>query len=84
MPIPAMQQCPKFDSCSAPICPLDKQRQQRTMLRDERLCHYIRKAIRNEPATGLEALIVDEAKLVIVDAHLDKALDRAIKRASKN
>jgi hypothetical protein len=50
------------------------------MLRDERLCHYVRKAICNEPVSGLDALIVDAAKLVIVDAHLDKALDRAVKR----
>ena len=83
MPIPAMQQCPKFDSCSAPLCPLDKQRQQRSMLRDERLCYYIRKAIRKDTVTGLDAMIVAAANRVMIEAHLDRALERAMKKSKQ-
>lgn len=82
MPTPAIHHCPRFESCSAPICPLDKQRQQRKMLRDERLCHYIRKAIRKEAVSGIDALIVEAANRVMIEAHLNKALERAVKRAT--
>ena len=36
-----MYDCPKFESCSAPICPLDSKWQLRTHLNGERVCHYL-------------------------------------------
>ena len=36
-----MHDCPKFDSCSATLCPLDKGLRKRSYLPGERVCHYI-------------------------------------------
>jgi hypothetical protein len=33
--------CPKFDSCSAPICPFDPERDKRTYLKGEPVCMYM-------------------------------------------
>lgn len=40
--------CPHYDTCSAPICPMDSDWRQRNMLKDEQVCLYIRKASRGE------------------------------------
>jgi hypothetical protein len=36
-----MYDCPKFDGCSAPICPLDEDWQLCSHLDGERVCHYL-------------------------------------------
>lgn len=37
-----MNDCPRFGSCRAPICPLDKLYKRRRMLEREPTCHYLR------------------------------------------
>lgn len=39
--IEAMQQCSKFERCSAPICPLDPLIAKRYMLKEEKICPFI-------------------------------------------
>lgn len=36
-----MLDCPKFDRCSAPICPLDSDWRRRAHLKGERVCFYL-------------------------------------------
>ncbi len=36
-----MTDCPKFDRCSAPICPLDADWAARVHLKGERICFYV-------------------------------------------
>ncbi len=36
-----MYDCPKFDQCSAPICPLDADWERRSHLDGERVCFYL-------------------------------------------
>ena len=36
-----MYECPKFDNCSAPICPLDDDWRLRSHLDGEKACHYL-------------------------------------------
>jgi len=36
-----MYDCPRFDACSAPLCPLDRDLRKRSHLKNERICHYI-------------------------------------------
>ena len=36
-----MYDCPKFKSCSAPICPLDESWELRSHLDGDRVCHYL-------------------------------------------
>ena len=33
--------CPRFNYCSAPLCPIDPDWRKRTMLKNERVCHYL-------------------------------------------
>ena len=37
-----MELCPKYDRCSAPICPLDPHWRESTYLEGERVCLYLR------------------------------------------
>ena len=39
-----INECPKFDRCSAPICPLDPYWNESTYLRGEPVCLYLREA----------------------------------------
>lgn len=39
-----MQRCSKFDSCSAPVCPLDPMWRQMGHLSEERACLYLRES----------------------------------------
>src|SRR5690554_5239949 len=41
MSLSTFNHCPKFDQCSAPICPLDAAWRKRVMLRDESVCSYL-------------------------------------------
>lgn len=33
--------CPRFNKCDAPLCPIDPEWRQRRMLKNERVCHYL-------------------------------------------
>lgn len=33
--------CPRFNKCEAPLCPIDPDWRQRRMLKNERVCHYL-------------------------------------------
>jgi hypothetical protein len=33
--------CPRFNHCSAPLCPIDPVWRKRAMLKNERVCHYL-------------------------------------------
>lgn len=39
-----MFDCPKFDKCSAPICPLDGEWHKRSHLKGERVCFFLAEA----------------------------------------
>lgn len=41
-----MVDCPKFNKCSAPLCPLDADWGKRSMLRGERVCFYLTEAVK--------------------------------------
>jgi len=75
----APHHCPLFDSCSAPICPLDTDAVSRTMLRDERVCHYIYKAM-DEPENTEH--IVQLARELLASNRLPAELKRRVKRRS--
>ena len=36
-----MNECKKFDSCSAPLCPLDRDWRSRKFLPEDRMCSYM-------------------------------------------
>jgi hypothetical protein len=38
--------CPKFDKCNAPLCPLDQDLYKRVMQGDEAVCFYLTEAVK--------------------------------------
>ena len=36
-----MRECPKFEGCSAPVCPLHKPISEQEHLENERICYYL-------------------------------------------
>ena len=43
----AMKECPRFDGCSAPICPLDPDVFERVHIKGNPVCHYLRLYVKN-------------------------------------
>lgn len=41
-----MNRCPKFESCSANICPLDKEWFKRSDVRGEPVCYFMRESVK--------------------------------------
>jgi len=80
MPNLTPQQCPRYDSCSAPICPLDPHALKRRMLRDERVCHYIRKFSQKLHDDSVDTKIAEAISELMVHASLNAALNRALKK----
>jgi hypothetical protein len=52
--------CSKYDSCSAPICPLDTQWTQRRHLPGERVCLWLREAVKPDGRATLPIHLVDD------------------------
>jgi len=87
-----MRSCPKYDSCSAPVCPLDPNYQKSVHLPGERVCLYLREAVkpggkailrescREDIAEGVLRVVPDVLSSVCT---LKSALDRAKNTPSK-
>ena len=45
---PKMEQCPKFNHCEAPVCPLDKNWRSCRTGKDEQVCFYLREASKDD------------------------------------
>ena len=43
----AMEECPRFDGCNAPICPLDPDVLDRAHVKGNPVCHYLRLYAKN-------------------------------------
>ena len=88
-----MEECKKFDSCSAPICPLDLDYKIRVHLRGDRVCLYLREYAKTVSRADLRGAISEEAYDLVAEAYShilsrqqpDKfgQLKQAIVRASK-
>lgn len=80
--------CPKFEACSAPICPLDPDWAKRSHGKGEAVCHWLRLWAKN-PASldtaGIAAGVVAEVAPNIVRTFgpLRRSLERAAKSAPK-
>ena len=82
------EQCPRFNRCSAPLCPLDPHWSRCKMLRDEHLCYYLTEASkagtheRFQNRYDFDIYMVAEESLPGM-RKVFKELDREIRRASK-
>lgn len=88
--IAAMRLCPKFNSCSANICPMDKNWSLRDTTRSDAVCIWLREVAKNPTGVGVPEQIrlqVVAALPLILSAEgvapLRSALNRAAKSGSK-
>jgi len=84
-----MHDCPNFNSCSAPICPLDHDWRRRGYLDGERVCYYLtefsKPTARPLLEGGLAAELyqaIEQGYPKIIAAYL--RIKRQLQRSSKN
>lgn len=84
--------CPKFDSCSAPICPLDRDYQSRLYLDGEPVCFYMMEYVKPSGEANLRGAIGGIDTQLIAEATLSpkcsygpikKRLERASRTPSR-
>lgn len=91
-PAPIPESCPRFDRCSAPLCPLDLQRDRRTYLNGEPTCLYLREWTKQGdsgrwtgtlPADLAEAIAAVAPAMLAAPGPHAKRLRRAARTRSK-
>lgn len=80
--------CPKFDSCSVPICPLDVDWRLRTHLKGDRVCPYLLESVKNNAQANFEGVLPSGVYAAVVSATPDilarwNPIRKAAKRASE-
>jgi hypothetical protein len=87
-----MRSCPNWESCNAPICPLDADWKKRNMLRGEAVCRYLREyaKVTSGKASNyfFQGSLPEEVQKVIAKAYPDilashGRINSAMKRAAK-
>ncbi len=81
--------CPKFNGCSAPVCPLDPGHLKTAHLPGERACLYLREALKPGGEARLMGVLPREQAERVLQALPEilsryGSLRRALIRASKN
>ena len=88
----AMKECPRFDGCNAPICPLDPDVLDRVHVKGDPACYYLRLYVKNalwglkpgSPPANLPIRVAEAyPRLIARYAPLKKALLRAAKSPPK-
>lgn len=55
-----MRDCPKWESCSAPVCPLDSGCLGTVHLEGERICYYLCEAVKDHAEAHFQACSLEE------------------------
>lgn len=86
--------CPKYDKCSANICPLDRDWQLRSHKRGERVCFFLRKVATRGKLRGRYPIVFrkvverEHPKILSLISDIKKQCERsarnAVKGAEKN
>ncbi len=63
---PKLSDCPKWISCSAPICPLDSEWDKREMMDDERICFYLLESQKSGAELAFHQRDLDDLYLAMV------------------
>jgi hypothetical protein len=61
-----MMACPRYDRCSAPICPLDPAWRKRTHLSEDRVCRWLTELAKPGGETLLREYLAEETASQIV------------------
>lgn len=77
-------QCPKWNACRAPYCPLDPSRSAAVTRRGEASCRWLREAVKSESRIpeALREPVEDSLRLVRSGVEGGPALRRALQRAA--
>ena len=87
-----MKECPRFDKCNAPICPLDPDVLDRVHVKGDPVCHYLRLYVKNAlwglkpgsiPANLTIRIAAAYSRLTARYGPLKYALERAAKSPPK-
>lgn len=75
--------CSKYESCSANVCPLDREWHLRSHLRGEPSCHYLRIAVKDRATPEEELTPAYQAAVELWDKHKDELPQPLIKQLEK-
>jgi len=64
-----LEDCPKFDKCSAPLCPLDDGLHKRSHLQGERICQYVTRYAKIPFRDDLKGSIGDEHYKLVAEHY---------------
>lgn len=83
------KQCPKWEKCNAPLCPLDPDWQKTRHLKGEPVCHWLRMYAKQPVEGRFHGILRDEmAEQVVVVYRMANesygALRTALERAAKS
>lgn len=84
----SMRDCPKFNSCCAPVCPLDPEWRERSQLNSEPVCFYLMEIVKDGGAERVRhgtpdgmaeqvAEVLDELSTQVGHAYIRHKLRRA-------
>ena len=82
-----MAQCPRFDQCCAPICPIDPDWRKRAHRKDEPVCAYLRRYAKDPLWGQKQGTVPTELWLKVVEVYPQvieryAPLKKTLKRAS--
>ena len=85
----AMEDCPKYNHCDAPLCPLDPEWKRRKMIQDENLCHYLCEASKHGAKARFAGRHDEDIFLIALGLSEEmkkysKALNRGLERAESS
>lgn len=79
------QDCPRYDRCSANICPLDVDWRKRSHVRGDEVCFYLTESTKADAAANFASLglgwLLDESNLVRADSALPDGIRLTLDRA---
>ena len=85
-----MEECPKFDNCSAPVCPLYTSLNEQKYLENERTCYYLIEAQKQGSKTNFDhsglgelyGVMVRTTNQVFVQPETHKYLQKQLLKAA--
>jgi len=90
----SMHECPKLNSCCAPVCPLDPEWRDRTQLNSEPVCFYLLEIVKESGAARIRhgtpdgmaqqvVAVLDELSSQVGHAYIRSQLRRAANAGSR-
>ena len=86
----ASDSCPKFEKCSANICPIDRDWQKRTHKKGERVCIFLRKMSVSGNLGGRYPVVFEKViarehpKIITLISDIKKQCVRSARNAKKH